>query len=114
MIEVKQLLITKEIVDAWFAEWEALSETIHAAHDARDRTKANELMAQGIALYERLLVESSEAEEVAENDFELYPINGKERFQFIRMRPGQFACYRQLDELFKETKKRAARLRIKK
>jgi len=114
MIEVKQELISKEIVDAWFAEWEVLSENIHAAHDARDRQAANGLMEQGIALYERLLIESSDAERVLDNDFELYPINGKERFQFIRMRPGQFACYRQLDELFKETKKRAARLRIKK
>lgn|SRR5690606_26626862 len=114
MIEVKQQLITKEVVDAWFAEWELLSERIHAAHDSRDRQRANELMAQGIALYERLLIDSSEANEVADYDFELYPINGKERFQFIRLRPSQFACYRQLDELFKETKKRAARLRIKK
>lgn len=114
MIEVKQHLISKEVIDAWFTEWELLSERIHAAHDARNSKEANELMAQGIALYERLLVESSEAEIVADDDFELYPINGKERFQFIRMRPGQFACYRQLDELFKETKKRAARLRIKK
>ena len=113
MIEVKQQLITKEIVDAWFAEWEVLSERIHAAHNARNSKTANELMEQGIALYERMLVDSSDASETAGNDFELYPINGKERFQFICMRPGQFACYRQLDELFKETKKRAARLRIK-
>lgn len=114
MIEVNQALIGKEIIDEWFTEWETLSDAIHAAHDARDRQKAAELMIDGIALYERLLLESSEAVEVVQHDFELYPINGKERFQFIRMRPGQFACYRQLDELFKETKKRAARLRIKK
>lgn len=114
MIEVNQQLIAKELIDSWFAEWEQLSAAIHSAHEGRDRHAANELMLEGIALYERLLVQSSEAEEVGDADFELYPINGKERFQFIRMRPAQFACYRQLDELFKETKKRAARLRVKK
>ena len=114
MIEVNEQLITKEIVDAWYDQWQALSAKIHEAHDARNRKLANELMTKGIALYEQLLLDSSDAGFVGEYDFELYPINGRERFQFIRMRPGQFACYRQLDELFKETKKRAARLRIKK
>ena len=113
MIEVNKDNISKEIVDAWFAQWEALQQAIHAAHEARNG-EAKPLMEQGIAHFEKLLVESAADQVSADVDFELYPINGKERLAFIKAKPGQYACYRQLDELFKETKKRAARLRLKK
>lgn len=113
MIEVNKDNISKEIVDAWFAEWEALQQAIHLAHEARNG-EAKPLMEQGIAHFEKLLVESAADQVSADADFELYPINGKERLAFIKAKPGQYACYRQLDELFKETKKRAARLRLKK
>ena len=113
MIEVNKDNISKEIVDAWFAQWEALQQDIHAAHEARNG-EAKHLMEQGIAHFEKLLVESAADQVSADDDFELYPINGKERLAFIKAKPGQYACYRQLDELFKETKKRAARLRLKK
>lgn len=109
MIEVKKEMITKELVDTWHGEWEALQQAIHAAHTARDGS-AQSLMEHGIALFERLLVDSAAG---GEGDYELLPINGAERLTFIKMRPGQYACYRQLDELFKETKKRCARLRLK-
>ena len=113
MIEVNKDNISKEIVDAWFAEWEILQQAIHAAHEARNG-EAKSLMEQGIAHFEKLLVESAATQVSSDADFELYPINGKERLSFIKAKPGQYACYRQLDELFKETKKRAARLRLKK
>ena len=113
MIEVNKDNISKEIVDAWFTQWEALQQEIHAAHEARNG-EAKSLMEQGIAHFEKLLVESAASQVSADTDFELYPINGKERLAFIKAKPGQYACYRQLDELFKETKKRAARLRLKK
>ena len=113
MIEVKQEAISKEIIDEWFGEWEVLREQIHAAHDER-RKEAALLMEQGIAHYEKLLIDSAAKDAGPADDFELYPINGKERLEFIKMKPGQYACYRQLDELYKETKKRCARLRLKK
>ena len=113
MIEVNKDKISKESVDAWFVEWEALQQAIHEAHEARNG-EAKPLMEQGIAHFEKLLVESAANPVSADADFELYPINGKERLAFIKAKPGQYACYRQLDELFKETKKRAARLRLKK
>ncbi|QDQ02226.1 hypothetical protein FOH38_18005 [Lysinibacillus fusiformis] len=94
--------IAKDKVDVWFAEWTALEGQIHLAHDARNGA-AKGLMEQGIALFERLLQEAGE---------EVMPINGMERLAFIQAKPGQYACYRQLDELFKETKKRTARLRL--
>ncbi|MET4560008.1 hypothetical protein ABIA69_001151 [Lysinibacillus parviboronicapiens] len=94
--------IAQDKVEAWFAEWIALEGQIHVAHDRRNGA-AKGLMEQGIALFERLMQEAGE---------EVMPINGMERLSFIQAKPGQYACYRQLDELFKETKKRTARLRL--
>ncbi|KGR81662.1 YpoC family protein [Lysinibacillus odysseyi] len=113
MIEVKREAITKEIVDQWFEKWEELREQIHEAHEARSKEAAR-LMEQGIVHYEQLLLQSAAQAATMDDQFELYPVNGKERLVFIKMKPGQYACYRQLDELFKETKKRSARLRLKK
>ncbi|WP_068982763.1 MULTISPECIES: YpoC family protein [Lysinibacillus] len=94
--------ITKEKIDAWFAEWTVLEGKIHAAHDARNG-EAKGLMEEAIVLFDRLVQEAGD---------EVLPINGIDRLAFIQAKPGQYACYRQLDELFKETKKRTARLRL--
>lgn len=94
--------IAKEKIDAWFAEWTELEAKIHAAHDARNG-EAKGLMEEAIVLFERLVQEAGD---------EVLPINGVERLNFIKAKPSQYACYRQLDELYKETKKRTARLRL--
>ncbi|KOS63531.1 hypothetical protein FJQ98_08975 [Lysinibacillus agricola] len=94
--------IAKDKIDAWFEEWTVLEANIHAAHDARNG-EAKGLMEEAIFLFERLVQEAGD---------EVLPINGVERLTFIKAKPSQYACYRQLDELFKETKKRAARLRL--
>ena len=114
MILVKKEMISKERVDAWFLEWERLREEIHAAHELRDGS-ALAVMLEGITHFEQLLIDSAETEQVFSTaaEYELMPINGMERLGFIKMRPAQYACYRQLDELYKETKKRCARLRLK-
>jgi hypothetical protein len=115
MLEVNKEAITKEAVDQWFTSWEQLNELIHAAHERRDGS-AKALMEQGIELFEFFIVKATNGAvhfELA-HEYEVMPINGNERFAFIKMKPGQYACYRQLDELFKETKKRCARLRLKK
>ncbi|MEK3765258.1 MULTISPECIES: YpoC family protein [unclassified Solibacillus] len=116
MILVNTEAISKEIVDRWYEEWEAIREDIHNAHERRDGS-AIQFMQKGIELFEGFLMTSSITENTVfsqQNVYELMPINGMERLQFVKMRPGQYACYRQLDELFKETKKRCARLRLKK
>ena len=107
-------MISKERVDEWFAKWESLNAEIFAAHNRRDGS-ATEFMLQGIELFESFIVEGSQTDNGFNTQYiyEIMPINGMERFQFIKARPGQYACYRQLDELFKETKKRCARLRLK-
>lgn len=94
--------IAKDQVEAWFAQWTTLQANIHEAHDARNGT-AKGLMEEAIKLFEQLVQAAGD---------EVLPINGVERLAFIKAKPGQYACYRQLDELFKETKKRTARLRI--
>ena len=94
--------IAKEKVDAWFTEWQELEGKIHKAHDTRNG-EAKGLMEAAIVLFDRLVEEGGD---------EVLPINGVERMAFIKAKPGQYACYRQLGELFKETKKRTARLRL--
>ena len=113
MILVNKEAITKENVNAWFEKWETLRVQIHEAHERRDGS-AHDLMLQGIELFEQFIIANSETEQPfsPSNDYELMPINGMERFQFIILRPAQYACYRQLDELYKETKKRCARFHI--
>lgn len=114
LIEVKKDKISKDAVDAWFAEWQQRQEAIHEAHSKRDKA-VKELMQQAIELYEQFIKDSSDESVIRTNEtYEILPINGMERLQFVKTRPGQYACYRQLDELFVETKKRCARLRLKK
>ena len=115
MIEVIKEAISKEAVDTWYEQWEAQRELIHAAHDRRDKT-VTQLMEAGIEHFEQFLLAASEGNATIDSsaEYELLPINGMERLQFVKLRPGQYACYRQLDELYKETKKRCARLRLKK
>ena len=103
--------ISKDIIDAWCGEWEVLEVRIHAAHDARNG-EAKGLMEEAIVLFERLLIDSADVGEASSETYEVMPINGAERLAFIKTKPGQYACYRQLGELFKETKKRTARLRL--
>lgn len=115
MIQVNKQAIQKEKVDPYFEQWEQLSTLIHEAHSERNN-QARPLMEQGIALFEKCVLVCSETHEktMKENEqYEVLPINGMERILFIKARPAQYACYRQLDELFKELKKRLARLRIK-
>lgn len=115
MIKVNRESIGKENVEPFFEQWQALSEKIHQSHDKRDG-QAKLLMEEGITLFEQCVKHCSDTDGnniLVEEEYEVLPINGMERLQFIKARPGQYACYRQLDELFKELKKRLARLRVK-
>lgn len=113
MIECNKEAITKNRVDEWINEWEILKQSIHYSHTTRDG-KAKDSMLKAIQLYESFILKASnQSEKILKNEqYEILPINAIERLSFIKSRPGQYACYRQLDELFIETKKRCARLRI--
>lgn len=114
MIECNKEAIKKKLVDEWINEWEILKQSIHNSHTTRDG-KAKDIMLKAIQLYESLILKASnQSGKILENEqYEILPVNAIERLSFIKSRPGQYACYRQLDELFIETKKRCARLRTK-
>lgn len=115
MIKVNRETIIKEAVDPYFEQWNKLSSDIHKAHELRNSGEAKSLMAKGIELFESCILNCSatSSQSIIENEeYEALPLNGMERLQFIKTRPGQYACFRQLDELFRELKKRLARLRI--
>lgn len=113
MIKVAVENIEKDKVEPFFEQWDSLRLQIHEMHQARNK-EAHSLMEQGIALYEQLILfTSGQADSILKNEqYEAFPLNGLERLQFIKTRPGQFASFRQLDELFKETKKKIASLRV--
>lgn len=114
MIEFIKDEISKDKVDTWLAKWQEISPSIHEAHNRRDKTAASQ-MEVGIALFEQFIARVSGVESLDEvAEYEVLPLNAMERIAFIKRKPGQYACYRQLDELFTETKKRCARLRLKK
>lgn len=113
MISTQLEAINKIVVDEWFAEWQKMQPAIEALHTARNKA-VNDNMLAAIAHYEQFVLNASQTEATTiqpTDEFQCMPINGTERLLFIKAKPAQFACYRQLDELFKETKKRMARLR---
>lgn len=112
MIAVKKQLISQVAFDDWYATWDQLSLQIHEAHATRNG-QAEQFMLEGIAHFIDFLCKASEVERYdAQQSYELLPLNGGERLAFVQGNPAQYASYRQLDELYKETKKRCARLRI--
>ena len=62
MIRVRKEAIQKDRIEPYFEQWENLSKEIYAAHDERDSKKAKNLMEQGIALFEELMVNTSDTD----------------------------------------------------
>ena len=81
----------KEVVELYFQKWEKLSQQIHEAHNLRNG-EAENLMRNGITLFEELVLSSSLVDQSSMFDtneqYEVLPINGMERYLFVRMRPG--------------------------
>ena len=103
--------MTKPIFD----EWALIRKNLHIAFEQRDN-HAQQSMKEAIMLFEKLLVQVSCIDKFECNDlkqYEVLPLNGVERYAFIAKNPIHFASFRQLDELFDETNKKIARLRIK-
>ncbi|MGI2327035.1 YpoC family protein [Planococcus sp. YIM B11945] len=99
--------LTKEHVDPFFLEWQMLSEEISDMHKRKDK-RVTERMKDGILLYQKLLLQCTDVLQGKK----LMPLNGEERFAFIVSRAGNFAAYRQLNELFSEMKKIIAAKRV--
>jgi len=105
----------KELVEEILNEWFSYKKTILDAHEQR-LTNTKNAMIHSIELYEKLLTQVSLTNEFHVNElkqYEVLPLNGEERYSFIIGKPDNYAAYCQLDELFEETRKRIARLRLK-
>ncbi|MFC6038562.1 YpoC family protein [Paenisporosarcina macmurdoensis] len=104
----------KDHLNGILQQWFAVKDRIQNAYEQKDQN-VHKHMLVAIELYQKLLVEASETvvfDSVELKNYEVLPLNGEERFEFIVTQPSHYAAYRQLNELFEETTKKMARLRI--
>lgn len=94
--------LTKESVSPYFDQWDVLAAEISSLHQNRSNQTAPKML-QGLNLFKALLAHCEDR---------IIPVNGHERINFIEQRPGNYAAFRQLDELFSEMKKKIAAKRI--
>ncbi len=114
MIRFNTINAQKEKIDVILNEWNEIKSCIQVSFNQRNKEVYKE-MQDGISLYQKLLRQVSEASNCQDQileDFEVLPLNGNDRYQFITNNPSLYVAFRQLDELFEETKKKIARLRI--
>lgn len=114
MIRFDATQAQKEQLSEIFNQWTALKEKLQVAFELKNKSAANQMLT-GINLYENLLVKVSETTVFKPDDiqdYEILPLNGQERYTFIVINSNRYAAFCQLNELFEETKKKIARLRI--
>jgi hypothetical protein len=107
-------LSQKDLINVILKQWLAVKDRIQNAYEQKDKDVHSHMLV-AIELYRKLLVEASETvvfDSVELKNYEVLPLNGEERFKFIVTQPSHYAAYRQLNELFEETTKKIARLRI--
>lgn len=98
-----------------FAKWDDVKEEIQRLYDEKDK-EAVRLMEIAISDYTALLDYGGKEVNARTGELEpiLLPLNGVERFEFIQQRIHSHYAYVQLNELYDETKKKAARLSVMK
>lgn len=98
----------------FFEKWDEVKPLIEKYYDEKD-CRVLPLMEEAIENYSILLaLGGKEENRVGKQVFVLQALNGEERFKFIQMRiNSHYACI-QLDALYTETKKKAARLAVRK
>lgn len=108
-MQVNRQKLTNEAVTKWYNDWAILRNQLQMAHKERSNTR-KQWTEQGLHHYIQFLLEMSEETIFqADKSYELLPLNGQERLAFIKQAPQLYASFRQLDELYKETKKRCTR-----
>lgn len=107
--------IDKELLIAYFNQWETMRDKIEAFYDQKDQ-QAVELMGLAIENYSELLDKGGKVYDERKEKvvYTLIPLNGEERFEFVKDKISSHYAYIQLDALFTETKKKVARLSIQK
>ena len=103
----------KEQLTPYFEQWEVVREQIELLYHQKDR-RAVELMQEAITNYQELLEYGGKTidERKGTAVYTLLPLNGEERFEFVQAKIASHYAFVQLDALFTETKKKAARLRL--
>ena len=106
---------SKEYLTGHYEKWEAVKEKIERLYDVRD-PEAVKLMGIAINDYTKLLEYGGKEinERTGKSKYILLPLNGDERFNFIKDRINSHYAHIQLDALYEETKKKAARLAVMK
>jgi hypothetical protein len=107
--------IDKELLAPYFDQWETVRNQIEALYDKKDH-QAVELMNAEIGNYSELLEHGGKIFDERKDKpvYTLLPLNGEERFEFVKDKISSHYAYIQLDALFTETKKKVARLSIQK
>lgn len=103
----------KELFAPYFEQWQQVREEIEAYYNQKDR-RAVELMKTAIVNYSELLELGGTAldDRKGKAVFVLLPLNGEERFEFVKDKISSHYAFVQLDALVSETKKKVARLAI--
>lgn len=86
--------------EKYFDEWEIIREELLGLIRTKN-VKKNDLMRKSIYILVSMLDEVAEAA----------PLNYRERIKFIESNIERYVAFVQLDELFKESKKKIARIR---
>ena len=96
-------------------KWETHRGQIELFYNQRDR-QAIEMMEEAIRDYEELLQRGGEILDERKGKMinTLLPLNGEERFQFVKDKISSHYAFVQLDALYTETKKKVARLSLMK
>lgn len=98
-----------------FEKWDTVKEKIKSLYDEKS-PDAVKLMEIAINDYTQLLEYGGKEldKKTGESVDILLPLNGVERFDFIKSRINSHYAYVQLNELYEETRKKAARLSVMK
>lgn len=107
--------INKELLAPYFEQWETVRDQIEAFYIQKDH-QAVELMNASIENYSGLLEQGGKVLDDRKGKvvYSLLPLNGEERFEFVKDKISSHYAHIQLDALFTETKKKVARLSIQK
>lgn len=106
---------SKEHTAPHFEKWDVVKEKIEKLYAEKNR-EAVKLMEIAINDYINLLEYGGQElnEQTGKNVAILLPLNGVERLDFIKERINSHYAYIQLNALYDETKKKAARLSVMK
>lgn len=100
-------LSQKDQIDCFYQKWEAQRIGIESMYRNQNR-QVHEQMQQAILNYEKMLTIGGMEQKTGQ--YRLSPLNGFERLAFVKEKIATRYAFIQLDALYTESKKKAARL----